>query len=55
MDKGERCSEGQLPVGHSSHLSTRDRALKEHAHIRVAKSGLIPPHFWARCVSLADT
>jgi hypothetical protein len=37
------------------HLSARDRALCAHAHIRAAKSGLEPPHFWARCVSLANT
>jgi hypothetical protein len=42
-------------VMRGSHLSARDRALCAHVHIGAAKSGLEPPHFWARCVSLADT
>jgi hypothetical protein len=52
---GERWSGEQLSVGQSDHLSTWDRALYAHAHIRAMKRDLILPFFWARCVSLADT
>jgi hypothetical protein len=54
-DRGERWSGGQLSMGQSGHLSTWDRALYAHAHIRAVKSGLILHRFWARCVSLTDT
>jgi hypothetical protein len=47
-DRGERWSGGQLSVGQRGHMSTWDRTGGHEKWFEL-------PHFWARCVSLADT
>jgi hypothetical protein len=44
-----------VEVMRGDHLSAWDRTLCAHAHIGDSKSGLEPPLFWARCVSLDNT